>query len=482
MQFQARNYAKTGAMAIGKQLARAGHRAIFATWEHQRRWPRGELRVMMRKTVIIGLVLCTLAGFAVGLLVRWPAPASLSGDAPALTHPRKGPADAPITIIEISDFECPFCSKGALQVLPEVMDAYPGKIALEFWHNPLDFHKNALPAAKATMAAQLQGRFWEYHDLLFRNRKNLGPDRLIALASQVGLDIDRFKWDMADSRVADHVRANMRASAAMGLKGTPMFVVNGVVIQGAQPAQKFKEVIDAELEKARAALAQGVPPAQLHEKLARDNGANDKFVRLFIKKEGIDDVGQNKKKSNRRGALEPLGDETVWNVPVARSDPQFGPASPRVTIVVFSDFQCPFSGKGTSLLKNALEDFPEGIRVVYKNFPLSFHKDAHLAAEAALCAHAQGRFWEYHDILFENQRAMSKVDLETYARRAGLDMDRFRLDLASGIYREVVERHMEEGANLGVRGTPNFFINGRVIKGAVPYDQLRPLIEQEMKI
>jgi protein-disulfide isomerase len=437
---------------------------------------------MHRKTVIIGLILCTLGGFAVGLLVRWPGPAPAAGDGPALTHPRKGPADAPVTIIEISDFECPFCSKGALKVLPEVMAAYPGKIALEFWHNPLDFHKHALPAAKATMAAQLQGRFWEYHDLLFRNRKNLGTDRLVALATQVGLDMDRFKWDMADSRVAEHISNNMAASAAMGLRGTPMFIVNGVVIQGAQPAEKFKTVIDAELEKARAALAQGISPAQLHEKLARENGANDKFVRLFIHKQSPGGLPQAKKKTDRQGPVETVGNEVVWNVPVDPSDPQFGPDSPRVTIVVFSDFQCPFSGKGTALLRSVLEDFPEGIRIVYKNFPLPFHKDAHLAAEAALCAQAQGRFWEYHDILFENQRAMAKGDLENYARRAGLDMDRFRQDLAGGTFREVVERHMEEGTSLGVKGTPNFFINGRVIKGAVPYDQLRPLVEEEMKI
>ena len=436
---------------------------------------------MNRKMILVALSICTVAGFAIGLLVRWPAPAAVTGNDLELTHPRKGPADAPVTIIEISDFECPFCSKGALKVLPQVMDKYPGKIALEFWHNPLGFHKHAMPAAKASMAAGLQGRYWEYHDLLFRNRKSLAPDRLVAFASQLGLDVDRFKWDMADSRVASHISDNMAAAAAMGLKGTPMFVINGVVIQGAQPVEKFVEVIDVELARARDAVADGVDPANLHEKLARDNGANDLFVRLFINKESTGENPHPEKKNEPQAETKPLND-TVWNVPVADSDPQFGPEEPKVTIVVFSDFQCPFSGKGTSLLKNALDDFPGKLRIVYKNFPLPFHKDAHLAAEAALCANAQGRFWQFHDLLFQNQRAMSRKDLDEYAQRAGLDVDRFKQDLARGTYREVVDRHMEEGASLGVKGTPNFFINGRVLKGAMPYEQLRPVIEQEMRI
>jgi protein-disulfide isomerase len=254
---------------------------------------------MNKEKVIVGLVLCLLAGFAAGVLVQWPTAINAGKKASvALTHPVKGPEDAPIRIVEISDFQCPFCGKAALNILPQVVAAYPGKIAIEFWQNPLEFHKNALPAAKASLAAHMQGKFWEMHDLLFDNSSNLTPEVLLKLAGQIGLDIDRFKWDMADSRIEQFIANDLASTAAVGVSGTPMFFINGRSVRGAQPVEAFKAVIDEELKKAETALAGGTSKKELYKTLAQQNEAGDKFIRHFV--EGQPAAGAAEKKKKKR--------------------------------------------------------------------------------------------------------------------------------------------------------------------------------------
>jgi protein-disulfide isomerase len=370
-------------------------------------------------------------------------------------------------------------------VLPAVLKMYPGKVSATFWHNPLDFHPMAEPAARAAMAAQLQGRFWELHDLIFKNQKSLSPERLVQLAGEAGLDVERFTWDMEDARIAAFVSANAQAAAAIGIKGTPMFLINGKVIRGAQPPEKFKEILDVELKKAEEALAAGVPREELARKLALDNGADETYLKLFVDRDfsGLTaGPGEEKKKpSPSSGPKAPPVEETVWKVMVRPGDPAIGPADAPLTVVAFSEFQCPYCAKGTSLLQRILEEYKDEVRVVFKNFPLPFHKDAMLASEAALAAHAQGKFWDMHDLLFENQRSLSQSDLEGYGEKLGLDMTRFKADLASHVFQPVVERSLQDGRDVGVKGTPNYFINGRVAKGAVPFDSLKSVLEEELK-
>ena len=360
--------------------------------------------------------------------------------------------------------------------MPKVIKAYGGKVAVEFRHNPLGFHKQAKGAAIASMAAGLQGKFWEMHDLLFENRKSLGPERFVAFANQLGMDVDRFKWDMADPRVAEFVENDIAAARALGVRGVPMFIINGRELKGKQPVENFKAIIDEELKKAEEALANGTPRSELAEALAKANGASEKYLQ-FIVRDQPTRAGPSKKKS--RQPTKTFG-ETVWKVPVRESDPSIGAPDAPLTVVVFSEFQCPFCRKGTALLKRILEEYGDDVRIVFKNYPLPFHKDAYLASEAALAAEAQGKFWEMHDVLFKNQRTLSKQHLEEFAEKLGLDMVLFRKDIVSRRFRETIEAQMEDGRNVGVRGTPNYFVNGRVVKGAVPFDEIRPLLDEEL--
>lgn len=170
--------------------------------------------------------------------------------------PVKGPANAKITIIEFSDFQCPFCTKG-MSTMYELMKANPNDVKLVFKHLPLPFHPEAMPAAKASYAAQQQGKFWEMHDALFENQKGLGAEFFEATAKKLGLDVEKFKKDMNSEAAEAAVKEDMAIAEKNGIQGTPGFFVNGIAVKGAYPQSHFQTIIDRLLGKAPAASANG---------------------------------------------------------------------------------------------------------------------------------------------------------------------------------------------------------------------------------
>lgn len=146
--------------------------------------------------------------------------------------------------------------------------------------------------------------------------------------------------------------------------------------------------------------------------------------------------------------------------------PMRGSPMAPVTIVEFSDFECPYCGRAHPVLTELLREFEGQVKVVFRNYPLSGHPRALPAARAAVAAGQQGKFWEMADLLFEHQRALEDEDFVRYAAQLELDMERFQLDLHSPATQEAVERDREAGRRLGVEGTPTFFINGRRFREA----------------
>jgi protein-disulfide isomerase len=146
--------------------------------------------------------------------------------------------------------------------------------------------------------------------------------------------------------------------------------------------------------------------------------------------------------------------------------PMRGSPMAPVTIVEFSDFECPYCGRAHPVLTELLREFEGQVKVVFRNYPLSGHPRALPAARAAVAAGQQGKFWEMADLLFEHQRALEDEDLVRYAEQLNLDMERFQVDLHSPATQEAVERDREAGRRLGVEGTPTFFINGRRFREA----------------
>jgi len=161
--------------------------------------------------------------------------------------------------------------------------------------------------------------------------------------------------------------------------------------------------------------------------------------------------------------------------------PVRGAADAPVTIVEFSDFECPFCKQAHPTLKQLLERYPGKVRLAYRDFPLdSIHPQARRAAEAARCAQDQGKFWEYHDVLFTQSPQLALEDLRRYAGQVGLDVTTFDGCLAAGVHKATVQRDLDEGNRLAITGTPAFFINGRTLSGAQPLDAFTRLIDQEL--
>lgn len=161
-----------------------------------------------------------------------------------------GSADAKVTIVEFSDFQCPFCSKGA-NVLNEIKKKYGKKVRVAFKNYPLPFHSHAKVAAIAGLCANEQGsnKFWKMHDEMFANQDKLMESGLIAAAAKVGLDNDKFKSCLKSKKYQKQVEAEMKEGQAIGVKSTPTFFVNGMLVSGAQPLAVFSEIIDEELAK-----------------------------------------------------------------------------------------------------------------------------------------------------------------------------------------------------------------------------------------
>ena len=161
--------------------------------------------------------------------------------------------------------------------------------------------------------------------------------------------------------------------------------------------------------------------------------------------------------------------------------PSKGPVKAPVTIVKFEDFHCPFCKKVQPTLAQVLSKYGEKVRLVHRDFPIDgIHPAARKAHEAARCANEQGKFWQYHDVLYANAPKADAADLKSYAREVGLDVPAFEKCVANGEFRDVVQKDVEEGTRLGVNGTPAFFINGRLLSGAEPIERFAAIIDDEI--
>jgi protein-disulfide isomerase len=168
-------------------------------------------------------------------------------------------------------------------------------------------------------------------------------------------------------------------------------------------------------------------------------------------------------------------------VAVDATGPSKGPATAPVTIVEFSDFECPFCVRAEGTVKEVLAAYPGKVRLVYRDYPLPNHSKAPKAAEAAHCAGDQGKYWEMHDKLFANAQKLDVADLKAHAREVGLDGGKFDQCLDSGAKAKEVELHKKAGDDAGVSGTPAFFINGRLLSGAQPLEAFKAIIDEELK-
>jgi protein-disulfide isomerase len=397
-----------------------------------------------------------------------PAPQQRPGEPDANTRfraeikgaPVRGGKDALVTIVEWSDFQCPFCSR-VEPTLKQISDTYKDKVRIA-WHDlPLPFHPNAMPAAIAARAAGEQGKFWEMHDKLFADQQHLDRATYEKYAEEMGLNMGKFKAALDAEKGKDAINADSAAGGKIGARGTPAFFVNGKFLSGAQPFEVFKTKIDDELKNAEALVSKGTLKAKVYDVLMKDAKT---------------DVPAAPAQAAEKG---PEEDKTVYKVEAGNAFAKGSKSAP-LQVVIFSDFQCPFCGRVEPTLKQMEKEYGGKVRMAWKNYPLPFHPNAEPAAEAAMAAGAQGKFWEMHDKLFANQQKLDRATYEQYAQELGLDMSRFKADLDAQKYKGQIESETKEGQAVGVSGTPAVFINGRKINGAYPWDTFKKIADEEL--
>jgi protein-disulfide isomerase len=380
--------------------------------------------------------------FGSAQLFAQPAPAAVQAVSTGAKHPpapeRQAIKDwrdklanntsAPIKVIEFFDYQCPFCSS-AVPALEEALKSHPGDVQLILKHDPLPIHHDSLLAHQAALAAGEQGKFWEMHDLLFAHQHKVKPQDLLEYARQLHLDVRRFQERLESGYYKPAVEQDMALAKALGVDGTPTFFINGQKLTGVQSVARLRGALE------------GKPPSSKPEKPAA----------------------------------------TVASLDFSHS-PVRGSADAALTIVEFSDAQCPFCARAVPTMQELLKQYPTQIKWVFKNFPLGFHADSELAHRALLAAGEQGKFWEMHDLVFAGQKEIKKDNLLEKARNLNLDMTKFSADLESNIIKQQIEQDKQEGNALRVDGTPTFFINGHEYSGAMSLDRFKSVIEKELAL
>ncbi len=382
--------------------------------------------------------------------------------------PARGGAEPLVTIVVFSDFECPFCQR-VEPTISQLQATYGDRVRYVWRDNPLSFHTHALTAAEAAREAYVQGgddRFWALHAILFENQRALERPSLERYAAAAGVDVTRLRAALDARTHHARVQADMNAARTAGARGTPTFYLNGRRLGGAQPYERFREVVDEEIALAEELMRRGTPRSALYATFQRDAVTT-----------GTQDP------PSTPAPREP--DTARHTLTVPSDAPTLGPASAPVTIHVFSDFQCPFCARVEPTLAQVRAAYGQRVRLVWRHYPLAFHQRAMPASIAAIEVQRQAgdaAFWRYHDILFENRTALEDEDLVRYASRVpGVNPAEVRAAIQTQRHRARVQADMDAGQALDSRlGTPTFYINGVQLRGAQPFSQFQQRIDAEL--
>jgi protein-disulfide isomerase len=391
-----------------------------------------------------------------------PAPAAAAPDeeddktafrVPVGSSPVRGKPTALVTIIEFSDFQCPFC-KRVQGTIDDVRKKYGDDVRVVFKHNPLPFHPRAEPAAELAFEARAQkgdSGFFRVHDALFKAAK-LDDEDLEAIAREAHLDVGKVKKAILGKRYADKIAEDVDLADDVKAMGTPHFFINGRRLVGAQPIEKFTTLVDEELAKAKAMVGRG------------------------LRRQAVYDELQKSAKT-----VDPPETKTI---PASTADQPFtGAPDAKVVIVEFADFQCPFCVRVEDTLHELMELYPGKIKLVWRHRPLPFHPDAHLASEAAVEAFRQKGnegFLGYRTLLFRNQSSLKKNALLEYGDKIGLDRAQLAAALEDHRHAAAVDADSAVADAAGINGTPSFVINGVFIAGAQPLSKFRRVIDRAL--
>jgi protein-disulfide isomerase len=392
------------------------------------------------------------------------------------SDPEWGEADAPVTLVGFADLECPFSAR-ALETLAALRKRYGRhELRIVFKSHPLPFHHQAQSAHEAAVAVYaIAGSepFWRYTERIFSRQSELSPPSLEAWAEEVGVPRNELRRELESGRPAAQVAADLKLASELGVDGTPGFFINGIALRGAEAEEQFAAIIDRELAAAQDLYS---------------SGAQKTAVYPLRFKENFRTLGVPVQKRRTEGlTVDP--ERARVQIPVLSTDPIRGSQDALVTIVLFSDFQCPFSRRTVATLAALEREYESQIRIVYKDNPLPFHMSAEAAAKVARYIHRErgnDAFWRAFGQIFTQQVKLQEArDTESLfgevLSSAGLTLAAYKR--ASG---EPLEKEIAESRKLalGVEApsTPYFFINGRRLPGAQPLENFKKMLETELRI
>jgi protein-disulfide isomerase len=342
--------------------------------------------------------------------------------------PIRGPRDAPVTIVEFADLQCPHCAQMSERIA-ELVKARGDQVRWILKHLPLPDHEYALPAAAATICAHDQGRAWEVHDVLMAQRGALAEDNILPLILSVVPDQSAWEGCMSSEAANERLFQALEQGMLLEVPATPTIYINGRRVVGLVEVPTLEALVDAELARTRGLLEAGVPRASLYEHITR------------------------------QGVIGEFLGPTTHQFEVDESH-RLGPADAPVTVVVFSDYECPFCVQTAPMLEAAQDHFGDRVALVHKHYPLTFHPGALPAARASICAGEQDKFWPFHRQLLLLQ-GIDDEALKSAAETVGLNMAAYAQCLQEPRAQEHILRDKEEALAAGVKGTPSVFVNGR---------------------
>jgi protein-disulfide isomerase len=396
-----------------------------------------------------------------GIAGAWPAVASAQrlGFDPDATYraPRggahaEGPAGAPVTIVAWSDHGCGHCAR-AQHTLEGLGRLYPGQI--RYVHRWLPLDPDHALAAEAALAAAAQGRFRPMSDRLYALRGRVDRLGVEQLARQLGLDLVRFRADLDAGRHRPQLERDARDAAQLGVIGTPTFFVNGRPVPGNQPLAVLAAAVDRELARPASELAAGYDALVASARPAADTPA-------------------------ARRARAELDPQQIYRVGLGLPGHAQGPEDALVTLVVWGDFQCPHCARMAPVIEQVRAKHSDTVRVAYRHLPMASHRQAALAAEAAVEAAAQGKLWPLYHLLVAQPDRLTRGDLEQLGAAAGLDGARLRAALDDRRHREAVAAEAAAAEALGVDGTPTIFVNGYPVVGTRDRAGLERIVDDHL--
>ena len=422
-----------------------------------------------------------------------------------LDRAQLGATQPTVDVLAFVGFECQHCRASA-DTLLSVLETNKQLMRLRIINLPLDVHPHSVALAKGFIAARRQGQWQSYWRHIFGLKAATDAD-VLTWATGAKLDLAKFKADLASPDVAAELGADAGLAGALGVAGTPSYLVNGALLQGARKADEWQRIIASQVALAADLRKKGTKDADLLRALADRNSPKraPHYAALVLEgkapKPAVVPVNTKKRKSGvvsakllpggggGSGAVQLGGprvgsgiDETrtVWRVVVRPDDPVRGPKAAPLTVVVFSDYECPYSKTLQGTLTALMAKYGKDLRIVHKHNPLPFHALAMGAAEAAEAARAQGHFWEMHDALFAAAPDLKPAALSRIAAEIKLDKQSFDNAMSAHGARNRVQADMEQAAAVGARGTPNLFVNGRKVVGAKTVADLAPLLDAEL--